>query len=85
MGNVIQNSSDSDATYDGHKGTGYQAQISETCGDTNDVQLITGVAVEPAHYTVTLNPAQHRLAARRAEQSTRAFSETMPFVTAANR
>lgn len=48
-GNVMQNPSDPDASYDGHKGTGYQAQISETCGDSNDVQLITGVAVEPAH------------------------------------
>ncbi len=48
-GNVMQNPSDSDATYDGHKGPGYQAQISETCSDANDVQLITGVAVEPAH------------------------------------
>lgn len=48
-GNVMQNPSDPDASYDGHKGPGYQAQISETCSETNDVQLITGVAVEPAH------------------------------------
>jgi len=48
-GNVMQNPSDPDATYDGHKGPGYQAQIAETCGDDNDVQLITGVEVEPAH------------------------------------
>ena len=46
---VMQNPSDPDATYDGHKGPGYQAQISETCSEANDVQLITGVAVEPAH------------------------------------
>ena len=48
-GDVMQNPSDPDATYDGHKGPGYQAQIAETCGDSNDVQLITGVDVEPAH------------------------------------
>ena len=48
-GDVMQNPSDPDATYDGHKGSGYQGQISETCSDSNDVQLITGVDVEPAH------------------------------------
>jgi hypothetical protein len=47
-GAVMQNPSDPDATYDGHKGPGYQAQIAETCGDDNDVQLITAVEVEPA-------------------------------------
>ena len=40
-GNVMQNPSDPDATYDGHKGQGYQVQISETCNPDNDVQLIT--------------------------------------------
>jgi len=48
-GNVLQNPSDPDATYDGHKGPGYQAQIVETCGKTNDQQLIMGVQEEPAH------------------------------------
>lgn len=48
-GHVMQNPSDPDASYDGHKGPGYQAQISETCSEENDVQLITGVEVEPAH------------------------------------
>jgi len=48
-GNVMQNPSDSEASYDGHKGPGYQAQISETCSEANEVQLITGVEVEPAH------------------------------------
>ena len=48
-GDVMQNPSDPDATYDGHKGPGYQAQIAETCGEENDVQLITGVETEPAH------------------------------------
>jgi len=50
-GNVIQNPSDPDATYDGHKGPGYQVQISETCHPDNEVQLITcalpQTAVEP--------------------------------------
>jgi len=46
---VMQNPSDPDATYDGHKGPGYQAQIAETCSQDNDVQLITAVDVEPAH------------------------------------
>lgn len=48
-GNVMQNPSDPDASYDGHKGSGYQAQISETCSESNEAQLITGVSVEPAH------------------------------------
>jgi len=46
---VLQNPSDPDATYDGHKGQGYQAQLAETCAPDNDVQLITAVEVEPAH------------------------------------
>lgn len=40
-GSVIQNPSDPDATFDGHKGQGYQVQIAETCADGNEVQLIT--------------------------------------------
>ena len=47
-GDVIQNPSDLDATYDGHKGQGYQVQLSETCSGQNDVQLITGVIPETA-------------------------------------
>jgi|TARA_B100001971_G_scaffold203400_1_gene218236 hypothetical protein len=45
---VMQNPSDPDAAYDGHKGPGHQAQIAETCSESNEVQLITGVDVEPA-------------------------------------
>jgi IS5 family transposase len=48
-GDVMQNPSDPNATYDGHKGPGYQAQIAETCSAENQVQLITGVETEPAH------------------------------------
>ena len=40
-GDVVQNPSDPDATYDGHKGPGYQVQIAETCHSENDVQIIT--------------------------------------------
>ena len=52
-GDVIQNPSDLDATYDGHRveptqGQGDQVQVSETCSDQNDVQLITGVIPETA-------------------------------------
>ncbi len=40
-GNVVQNPSDPDATYDGHKGPGYQVQLAETCNSENEVQIIT--------------------------------------------
>lgn len=48
----LQNPSDADASYDGHKGKGYQVQVAEsygTTGETNTLSLITAVAVEPAH------------------------------------
>ena len=52
----LQNPSDPDATYSGHKGQGYQVQIMETYTDTEDkeaqqkeLNLITHVEVEPAH------------------------------------
>lgn len=47
-GDVIQNPSDPDATYDGHKGVGYQVQICETADAENDVQLVTAILVETA-------------------------------------
>ena len=47
-GNVMQNPSDADATYDGHKGSGYQVQLSETCSDDNEVQLITSAIAQTA-------------------------------------
>ncbi len=37
----MQNPSDPGASYDGHKGPGYQAQIAETCNPQNEAQLIT--------------------------------------------
>lgn len=50
----LQNPSDPDATYSGHKGQGYQAQIMETFCDDEEkkeetLNLITQVEVEPAH------------------------------------
>jgi hypothetical protein len=45
----LQNPSDPDATYDGHKGKGYQVQIMETYGNEEQPSLITYVAVEQAH------------------------------------
>jgi len=50
----LQNPSDPDATYSGHKGQGYQVQIMETFCDDDDkkeesLNLITHVDVEPAH------------------------------------
>ena len=48
----LQNPSDPDATYDGHKGQGFQVQIMETCTESAEeegLSLITHVAVEAAH------------------------------------
>jgi hypothetical protein len=47
-GRCLQNPSDPDATYDGHKGPGYQAQLVETCSPDNDVQLIVNVLPQTA-------------------------------------
>ena len=50
----LQNPSDPDATYSGHKGQGYQVQVMETYhpdkeGKKKILNLITHVHVEPAH------------------------------------
>ena len=52
----LQNPSDPDASYSGHKGQGYQVQVMETYVDTDNkevrestLNLITHVEVEPAH------------------------------------
>ena len=52
----LQNPSDPDASYSGHKGQGYQVQVMETYTDTDDkdqkaktLNLITHVEVEQAH------------------------------------
>lgn len=53
--NSLQNPSDPDATYDGHKGQGYQVQVMETYNEHQDpdekekaLNLITHVAVQTA-------------------------------------
>jgi DDE family transposase len=62
----LQNPSDPDAGYDGHKGQGYQTQVMETYSDEQDpeqkarnLDLITYVEVEPAseHDANALVPA----------------------------
>jgi Transposase DDE domain len=47
-GNCMQNPSDPGATYDGHKGPGYQVQLAETCSPQNQVQLITAAQPQTA-------------------------------------
>jgi len=47
-GVCVQNTSDPDATFDYHKGVGYKAQLTETCGDDNAVQLIVSALVQTA-------------------------------------
>ena len=46
-GKILLNPSDKDAEV-GHKGVGYQAQISETCSPENPVQFIVAATVEGA-------------------------------------
>jgi len=48
----LQNPADPEAGYNGYKGQGYQMQVAEsysTSEDTDTLNLITGVIVEPAH------------------------------------
>lgn len=47
-GDIVCNPSDPDATFDGHKGSGYQVQLSETCSPDNSVQLIVSAIPETA-------------------------------------
>lgn len=46
-GEILLNPSDREAEI-GHKGVGYQVQISETCSENNDVQLITSAIPQGA-------------------------------------
>ena len=48
---VMQNPSDPDASYDGHKGPGYQVQVAETCHPDNEQQLIVGALPQTAAET----------------------------------
>ena len=45
----LQNPSDPDAGYSGHKGKGYQAQVSETCSEENPFEVVTSVKLESAN------------------------------------
>jgi len=47
-GHSLQSPHDPDAGYSGHKGKGYQAQLTETCDPENAMQVITHVCVESA-------------------------------------
>jgi hypothetical protein len=47
-GDCMQNPSDLEATYSGHKGPGYQVQLAETCVPANEVQLITAALPQSA-------------------------------------
>jgi len=54
----LQNPSDPDATYSGHKGQGYQVQVMETYCKNKEIKekslnLITHIEVEPAHESDT--------------------------------
>lgn len=52
----LQNPSDPDASYDGHKGKGFQVQLSEaysTADKEQNLSLITAVTIEPAHKSDT--------------------------------
>jgi len=48
---VMQNPSDPGASYDGHKGPGYQVQVAETCHPDNEQQLIVGALPQTAAET----------------------------------
>lgn len=58
-GDIVCNPSDPDATFDGHKGSGYQVQLSETCSPDNDVQLIVS-AIPETSGSVFKHPAESR-------------------------
>jgi hypothetical protein len=47
-GDCIPNPSDRGARYSGHKGPGYQVHLAETCGPSNEVQLITAARPQTA-------------------------------------
>jgi hypothetical protein len=65
-GRCLQNPSDPDATYDGHKGQGYKVQLVETCSDANDVQLILTALPQTAadHDASALTPVLADLRAK---------------------
>lgn len=64
-GGGLQSPHDPDATY-GHKGKGYEAQLTETCAEENPYQVITDVAINGAnkHDSQALPGVLDRLAER---------------------
>lgn len=46
----LQTPHDPDVTYSGHKGKGYEVQVTETCVEENEVQVITDVEVTDSCY-----------------------------------
>lgn len=64
--NSLQNPSDPEAGYDGHKGQGYQAQVMETYSETGGLSLITYAEAESAgfHDTHALLPALEAVQSR---------------------
>lgn len=44
----LQSPHDPDVTYSGHKGKGYEVQVTETCHEENVTQIITYVEVTPS-------------------------------------
>jgi len=44
----LQSPHDPGVTYSGHKGKGYEVQVTETCGEADEVNLITEVEVTPS-------------------------------------
>lgn len=49
QGDALQNPSDPDATYSGHKGPGYKVTMAETCHEENPFQVIDYVDVKNAY------------------------------------
>ena len=45
---VLQNPSDPEAGYDGHKGAGYQLQLAQSYGEKNEVNLVTACLPQSA-------------------------------------
>ena len=81
----LQNPSDPNASYDGHKGQGYQVQVMETYTTTDDpaqkeqtLNLITHVFVEPAHVSDT-----HALLSAIEDTQARGFSAKSTLADAA--
>ncbi|MBE0431798.1 MAG: transposase [Dehalococcoidia bacterium] len=64
----LQSPYDPEATYSGHKGKGYEAQVAETCDEENICQIITLVEVTPSSGSDTdvTVPAIESLAERNA-------------------